>query len=295
MLIDTLRFPLRSAPWMLAASLLVACGGDDGPAGNDETAGSETAGTDTGEDEIGDSSSTNGESSTTSEDTTSSTTDDGCPVGAEGCSCTPGGGCDPGLVCELGTCTAPSTTSDDTTTDTADTTDATTDTADTTDTTDGGGACNEDISFEIEAEAAVDIEGWNEQMSMLGEGVVLAWDNQTQDAFATWDIEIPCDDTWHIWVRAIDNQQSDSFFATVDGEPNPEAIFELDCTQGPQMGTYLWKELNYREQMAGSCEYLFDPWTQDWAAGTHELTLIYRESIAISKLWITNTENTPPQ
>src|SRR5690348_15149056 len=27
-----------------------------------------------------------------------------CPVGSQGCACTPGGGCDPGLVCSGGTC-----------------------------------------------------------------------------------------------------------------------------------------------------------------------------------------------
>jgi MYXO-CTERM domain-containing protein len=33
-----------------------------------------------------------------------STTDGECPIGGEGCPCTPGGGCDPGLVCSEGIC-----------------------------------------------------------------------------------------------------------------------------------------------------------------------------------------------
>jgi MYXO-CTERM domain-containing protein len=32
------------------------------------------------------------------------TTDGECPIGAEGCACTPGGGCDPTLTCDAGIC-----------------------------------------------------------------------------------------------------------------------------------------------------------------------------------------------
>jgi MYXO-CTERM domain-containing protein len=32
------------------------------------------------------------------------TADGECPIGAQGCACTPGGGCDPGLTCDAGTC-----------------------------------------------------------------------------------------------------------------------------------------------------------------------------------------------
>ncbi|MCB9713885.1 MAG: hypothetical protein H6712_08530 [Myxococcales bacterium] len=31
----------------------------------------------------------------------------GCPVGSEGCPCTPGGGCDPGLACQSMVCVDP--------------------------------------------------------------------------------------------------------------------------------------------------------------------------------------------
>src|SRR5688500_7035101 len=31
-------------------------------------------------------------------------TEDGCDVGTEGCACTPGGSCDPGLTCASSTC-----------------------------------------------------------------------------------------------------------------------------------------------------------------------------------------------
>ncbi|MCA9681052.1 MAG: hypothetical protein KC457_02580, partial [Myxococcales bacterium] len=157
-----------------------------------------------------------------------------------------------------------------------------------------GMACAGDEFIAIEAVDANNIDGWNEQMSMLGEGLILVWDNQTQDASVSFDIDVPCDDTWHIWVRGLNQGQNDSFFATVDGEPNPEAIFEIACDNGPQQSTYQWRELNWRDQNDPGCTYLQDPWTQDWGAGSHNFTLRYRESIAVSRIWLTNTAMTPP-
>ncbi|MFV8750676.1 hypothetical protein ACNOYE_08990 [Nannocystaceae bacterium ST9] len=276
-------------PWLLTASLVVACGDDNPAEGGDETAGSETAETAGSEDEIGESSSSNGDTtSTTNGDTTTSTTttDDGnCPIGSEGCECTGGGGCDPGLECVGGLCEMPV---DDTSSST-DTTSTSTDT-----TTGMGTACEMDVSFEVLAIDAALFDGWDPVMSMLGEGMVMAWDQQTQDATIGWDLDIPCDDTWHIWVRGIDQGQADSYFASVDGQPDPPPIFELDCTQGPNQGTYVWKELNYRDPADPACTYMFDPWTQDWLTGIHQFSLVYRESGAVSKLWITNTDQPPP-
>lgn len=278
-------------PWILTASLLAGCGDDQPAEGGDETAGSETAETAGTEDEIGDTSSS---SSTTSEDTTStttteSTTDDGsCPIGSEGCPCTQGGGCDPGLECMGDVCTPPAP---DTTGPNTETTDPTT-TETTTDT--GNAACDMDVSFEVAAVDASSADGWDPVMSMLGEGMVMAWDQQNDQATISWDLDIPCDDTWHVWVRGIDQGQADSYFATVDGQPDPAPIFELDCTQGPNQAGYVWKELNYRDQNDPACTYLFDPWTQDWATGIHAFTLQYRESGAVSRLWITNTDLPPP-
>ncbi len=276
--------------WLLTASMLVACGDDTAADGGDETAGSETAETAGTGDEIGDGDATS-TTTTTGNDTTSTsttTTDDGCSIGAEGCECTPGGGCDPGLLCMDGICGPPSpdTTSgpDTSTTDTT-----------TTDTTTGmDTACAMDVSFEVLAVDATTADGWDPVMSMLGEGMIMAWDQQTMDATISWDLDIPCDDTWHVWVRGIDQGQADSYFATVDGQPDPPPIFELDCTQGPNQGTYVWAELNYRDQADPACTYLFDPWTQDWLTGIHAFTLAYRESAAVSKLWITNTDQPPP-
>ncbi|EDM78082.1 hypothetical protein PPSIR1_34232 [Plesiocystis pacifica SIR-1] len=284
-------------PSVLCLSLSLGCSDDTTEAeGGSETAGDTAGDGDTVGDEVGEESSSSGGGETTSSDSSSSE-DEGCPVGAEGCPCTPGGGCDPGLMCEGGTCTEADPdageTTEEGTTEEGTTEEGTTEEGETTTTGGGGGACMGDEFIEVELYSA-ELDGWTEETSMLGEGEILAWDQQTNDATATWTIDIPCDDTWHIWVRGWEQGQDDSYFAQLDGEPNPDAIFELDCTGGPQQSTYEWVELNWRDQQnGGPCEYEQDPWTADWDAGAHTLTLGYRESIAISEVWITNTTDAP--
>lgn len=118
------------------ALLLGLAGCGDKPADtNDETGTAGETATDTSADEVGESgtaTTTSSDTSTTNDtDMTTSTTDTGnCPIGSEGCPCTEGGGCDPGLACEGGTCETPAST-DTTDTTATDTTDTTTDTTDT--------------------------------------------------------------------------------------------------------------------------------------------------------------------
>ena len=127
---------MKRTGFLLSFSLLLTlagCGDDAPGTSSDDTGTGDTADTGTA-DEVGESGSSDTTTSDTSTDT--STTTDNCPVGSEGCPCTGGGGCDPGLVCEGGTCVPDAGTTTDTTTDTGttDTTDTgTTDT--TTDTT----------------------------------------------------------------------------------------------------------------------------------------------------------------
>ncbi len=275
----TLRARATAALILSFPLCLSACGDNGDTIDDDEAAGSET-GTDNGD---GDPTTTGDSNSTAAGDDEG---DPSCPIGSEGCPCTDGGDCDSGLTCEAGVCGSndPSGGDGDGDGDPS--------------TGDGDGepanACAGDESITIEAEAADEIDGWFEEMSMLGEGVVLRWDNQNEDAFVTWNIDVPCDATWHVWVRAINSGQSDSFFATVDAQPQPPAVFDIDCHNGPPQSNYEWRELNSRELSAPGCEYLEDPWTQDWTAGVHTFTLSYRESYAISKLWITNTDQPPP-
>lgn len=117
--------PLASLALMFSLSL-AACGDDANGEGGESGTGTDTADTGTS-DEIGDSGSTTSTSTTSTDETTTTTTtstDEGnCPVGAEGCPCTGGGGCDPGLVCEGDVCTQPADTSADTSTTDMSTTD----------------------------------------------------------------------------------------------------------------------------------------------------------------------------
>ena len=132
-------------------------------------------------------------------------------------------------------------------------------------------------------------------MSEYREGMVLVltWPYDAEGSYATWNIDVPCGDTWHVWVRAMVSNSSRSFFATVDGQPNPAPIFEMNCDP-PNFSAYEWRELNWRAPNSPSCQYVEDPWLQDWTKGVHEFTLTYRDSTAISKLWITNTNQAPP-
>ena len=109
-------------------------------------------------------------------------------------------------------------------------------------------------------------------------------------------VDIPCDDKWHVWVRGVDRGTDDSFFIQIDEEPMNPAIFELDCDLGGGGGGYrlVWKELNYRKPNADLCEYLYDPWVQEWDKGEHELTFMARESAGIAEVVVTNKNNFDP-
>ena len=100
---------------------LAACGDKPANDAGETGTGTETA-TETGvADEVGESTSSTSTTSTdtgTTESTTESTTDGSCPIGSEGCPCTGGGACDPGLTCDGGLCTMAADTTTDTGTDT---------------------------------------------------------------------------------------------------------------------------------------------------------------------------------
>jgi len=104
--------------------------------------------------------------------------------------------------------------------------------------------------------------------------------------------EIPCDDTWYIWARVLDQGSNDSYLATLDGQPMPSAIFEGDCTG--QGNGYKWTALNWREMGANSCDYVEDPWAPTWAAGVHEIEFEYREAAAMGRILITNDPDLVP-
>jgi hypothetical protein len=170
----------------------------------------------------------------------------------------------------MATCEGPGTTTDEPTT------------------TGAGEACNEIVQFEMLPSEATHSGAWELGMSMVGEGEISALNQMGgTEGSILYEPEIPCDDTWYIWVRYWEQGAEDSYFATVDGEPMPEAIFEGDCTGGGQ--GYNWRALNWRDPVAGGpCEYVADPWAPDWTTGTHQLEFTFRESLAMGRILITN-------
>jgi hypothetical protein len=114
-------------------------------------------------------------------------------------------------------------------------------------------------------------------------------------------VPIPCMDTWYVWVRFLDAGGADSYFVTLDAEPDPPAIFEGDCTQEP-FGTpeYGWRLLNWRDNSdpmnpGNPCEYLEDPWTADWDMGDHTVEFTFREAYALSRILVTNDPDFVPE
>lgn len=153
-----------------------------------------------------------------------------------------------------------------------------------------GGACDEVVTIEMFPADATHSGAWGLVMSMY-EPYEVSGLNQMmgQEGSILYEPEIPCDDTFYVWVRYWDQNTEDSYFVTVDGQPMPEAIFEGDCTNNDPMGTpYGWRLLNWRDQAANACEYVQDPWTHDWTAGVHQLEFSYRESLAMGRIVITN-------
>jgi hypothetical protein len=155
---------------------------------------------------------------------------------------------------------------------------------------------------QIELAAAEDGEltgGWEVTMSAIKGIEIVAMGQGENSGTVTFTVPIPCMDTWHIWVRAIDFQQSDTFFVTLDAEPDPPAIFEVECTGGPAQAEYRWTQLNWRDNSdpmnpAPLCEYLEDPWTAEWDEGDHTIELGYRDSYALSGVIVTNDPDYVP-
>ncbi len=129
---------------------------------------------------------------------------------------------------------------------------------------------------------------WFAVMSMLGEGMIAKIEpNDGTEGAVVWSVEIPCEATWRVWVRAWDQGDADSYFVQLDGQPQPAAIFEGDCDQNGN--NYVWKQLNWRDPVNGQqCQYVEDPWTADWAAGAHEVRFTYRESVNLARIIVTN-------
>lgn len=278
------------------------------------------AGTGTGTDSEG---SSGGSSSTTTSSPTSTSEPGGacipgqsvacaCPNGGNGAQvCNPDGSSYSPCECADPTTSNPTTsnptTADPSTTGDVTATGTTGEASATTDGSTGGGStgepgsstgvgseCMDTVTFELTPDQAALSGDWELGMSMLGEGQIVNIPNPQNgtEGSILFEPEIPCDGTWYIWVRVIDQGNNDSYFATLDGEPNPEAIFEGDCTQAG-MG-YKWARLNWREQGAPACEYVQDPWAPTWTAGLHAIEFSYREAQAMGRILLTNDPDLVP-
>jgi hypothetical protein len=151
--------------------------------------------------------------------------------------------------------------------------------------------------LEISSEEA-ELDGWTGMQTMfMGESWVIRPDTpddpqNTSGETATFEIDVPCADTWHVWVRVYDAQNRDSLFVQVDGEPQPPPIFEAECTDAGD--GFVWAQLNQRLEGAAACEHAIDPWTFDWDAGSHDLVFMPRETPALGRLVVTNDPDYAP-
>ena len=156
----------------------------------------------------------------------------------------------------------------------------------TTETGSGGLACRETQLLQLGAEDAMVSGNWGLSMSQAGVGQIAVINpNAGTSGEVRWEIDVPCEDTWTILVRLFDQGEADSFFATLDGEPMPAAIFEGGI-QGLGQG-WNWRALNWRDPDDPAI-FIEDPWAPLWGEGTHAVALSYRESIAVARIEVTN-------
>lgn len=149
------------------------------------------------------------------------------------------------------------------------------------------------VQIELDSADAVLSGQWMVVMSQAGEGEVLYLPAPSTDGSVLWEPDIPCQDTWYIWVRYFDQGTDDSYFVTLDGQPRPAPVFEGDCTQAGD--GYRWNLLNWRDpENGGLCEYVEDPWTADWGPGIHEIAFSYREARALGRIIVTNDPGFDP-
>ena len=156
--------------------------------------------------------------------------------------------------------------------------------------TTGDGSCTGTETFEMDASEAT-LQGWSEEPSVVDQGSQIYPNGMV--GTATFALEIPCDDIWHIWVYAWDQGSDDSLGVRVDGMPViAPATFDIDCTAMPVgEGRYRWAHLNQRA--LGGCD-VDDWWEVDLAAGTRDLVFSPQSSAAISRIVVTNDASFMP-
>lgn len=187
----------------------------------------------------------------------------------------------------------PSTTTGTTTADTADTTDTTDTTSETT--AIPPGPCMGTVTVE-QTPADAKLSGdWLLTMSNLGEGQVASLTDPANkhSGAVRYTLDVPCDATWYIWLRVLDQAANDSYRVTLDSDPDPAAIFDADC--GNSGNAYKWARLNWRDPRSDPCEYLQNPWAPQWSTGTHQIEIRYDASPAIGRVLLTTDMNAVPK
>ncbi len=152
--------------------------------------------------------------------------------------------------------------------------------------TDSAGARCELTQIELDSDDAILTGAWQVTMSQQGEGVIMAIFGQQTQGTINFAVDIPCDDQWFVWVRYFEEGNADSYYVTLDGEPNPAGVYEADCS--PAGGGYDWGLLNYRTENDPLCQSVEDPWAPQWDEGQHDIRFAFRESRALSRLIVTN-------
>ncbi|MCB9748741.1 MAG: hypothetical protein H6713_01915 [Myxococcales bacterium] len=164
-------------------------------------------------------------------------------------------------------------------------------TSTTGDATTGDASCENLTYISIEAVNAEYVGGWSVYDSPTLLKPVLRYLADSED-YIRFTPEIPCADTWYVWLHLFDDGEKDAFFVTVDGFPLAPALFEGDC--GPNDATWRWALLNWRDADDGVCEFTEDPWLQSWDVGPHELVLRHHDCDGLAALLITNDPNYAP-
>lgn len=156
-----------------------------------------------------------------------------------------------------------------------------------------GGACTGTETIRLGVPDATLSGDWETANSAVGEGTIASYDGgMSGEGSVRWEVPIPCEDEWHIWVRFFDDGTEDSFFVQLDGAPEPPVVFEGDC-QGFG-NSWDWAQLNWRDPAADTCEYVESPWVPMWDAGPHVVEFTHREADFLGRIIVTNDPNFEP-
>lgn len=162
----------------------------------------------------------------------------------------------------------------------------------------GGASCDGELhQLTFDVDDAELFGGWQVGWSMSQQREYARWEGSFDnpgDNGVVFHPDIPCSDVWYVWVYFFDEDRWDSFFVQSDGAPAEPALFDGDCDNNNDR-RWIWNDLNRRQPGAmEACVYADDPWTQAWGPGAHELRFMYRESIGLMDVIVTNDSNFKP-